>query len=315
MINDEQRELLNRLNKIAEPMKRLSEPLLPLTRHLNVRKPMSDGSSGTIIEQNATTMCGSKNISLNEIILVFRKLVKANTIFSPKCCKYIIGILNDAVNSDDLFKVYDSLYVYAEAEFKKAIKNILNDITKNTQYVSFNKKISTYNKLCDDIKQTAREIDFSLTDVEAGNIAGYLFFIHLNNNENAKSALMLVEQSIMERVFVIPYKNIIIDFTRKNMDIIIQREKAQEQKGRHRKPRVNKNNQDVYMEVLRITDATLQVYPNVSTYALIRKFERHFSGRKSVSYGTFRRWIEEHRKSTGKIARGTHTGVFHLVIK
>ncbi|EIY5613244.1 hypothetical protein Q3P76_004132 [Salmonella enterica] len=315
MINDEQRELLNRLNKIAEPMKRLSEPCSPLTKHLNILKPVSGSFSGSIIEHKTITMCDNKNVSLNEIILVFRKLVKENTIFSPKCCKYIIDILNNVTGRGDLFKVYDFLYVYAEAEFKNAIKNILNEIKNNTQYVSFNQKIVTYNKLCDDIKHTAREIDFSLTDIEAGNLAGYFFFIHSNNNENAKASLMLVERSIIERVFIVPYKNIIIDFIRENINIIIQREKAQKQNIRHKKTRVNKNNQDVYMEVLRITEATLQVYPNVSTYALISKFERYFSGRKSVSYGTLRRWIEGYRKSTGKVARGTHTGFFHLIVE
>ncbi|MGJ3445073.1 hypothetical protein [Enterobacter sp. PTB] len=72
----------------------------------------------------------------------------------------------------------------------------------------------------------------------------------------------------------------------------------------------NKN----FNEAIRITELTLEKYPNVSTFSLANKLVKHFASlRDAPSVQTLRRWVDDYREVMIQIPNEPYTRAFVLV--
>ncbi|EGK6859569.1 hypothetical protein IO679_001573 [Salmonella enterica subsp. enterica serovar Glostrup] len=312
MINDRQKKMLDELEKVRAPYKKMSEsfPFLNSPAYIDLQRKLSFLNKAPVYDSsnNLKSMRNDDGSSLNHVISSFLMVVKEHDIFDIRSYNSAsLGLelaYNDGYNFID---AYEYLYVQAEYAFKVAINDKIDNVFLNIEVVNFNDHIELVQK----IKSESGYLGLKLSDSELDKLAIY-FNLASINHECAPSLLSAIKEDILKRVFVIPYKDLLINFIRENTAFIVPEKKYQDQKAK--KSGVNNINKPVYEEVLRITDATLKEFPNVSTYALVAKFTKHFSGKNTASSNTLRRWITQHREKTGQKAKGKHTGKFHLIV-
>lgn len=312
MINDRQKKMLDELEKVRAPYKKMSEsfPFLNSPAYIDLQRKLSFLNNIPVYDSsnNLKSMRNDDGSSLNHVISPFLRMVKKYGIFDKRSYNNAaLGLelaYNDGYNFID---AYEYLYVQAEYEFKVAINDKIDNVFLNVEAINFNGHI----ELVKNIKDESECLGLILNDSELDKLAIY-FNLASSKHECAPSLLSAIKEDILNRVFVIPYKDLLINFVRKNTTFIVPEKKHQDQKAK--KSGVNNINKPIYEEVLRITDATLKEFPNVSTYALVAKLTKHFSGKNTASSNTLRRWITQHREKTGQKAKGKHTGKFHLIV-
>lgn len=311
MINDRQKKMLDELEKVRAPYKKMSEsfPFLNSPAYIDLQRKLSFLNKNPVYDSsNNLKSMRNDDISLNHVISSFLGIVKEHDIFDIRSYNSaFLGLelaYNDGYNFIDAYKY---LYVQAEYAFKVAINEKIDNIFLNIEFVNFNDHIELVQK----IKNESDCFGLILSDSELDKLAIY-FNLASSKHEYAPSLLSAIKEDILNRVFVIPYKDLFINFICENTAFIVPEKTHQNQKAK--KSGVNKINKPVYEEVLRITDATLKEFPDVSTYALVDKLTKHFSGKNTASSNTLRRWITQHREETGQKSKGKHIGRFHLVV-
>ncbi|MHC3687978.1 hypothetical protein [Klebsiella pneumoniae] len=221
--------------------------------------------------------------------------------------------LLDQANSDGrgILSFFDFILRIVSYELENKIDTTLNEINVYLKDLFKRKILVEHEMLSSSIRKVLDQNEFCLFDERDIRIISNCCDIFGENFSCEYAAYSLVKESVLNRVILLPYKNILIEFFRDASHIYSESMRQDiESKSSLKKGARNK---ELHSYVIRIVVATLHKHPNASTYALTRELDKHLAKEKrKVSPQTLTRWIEAHRKETGQESQGKHEGHLKL---
>ncbi|MEQ4933018.1 hypothetical protein ABN147_16175 [Klebsiella oxytoca] len=221
--------------------------------------------------------------------------------------------LLDQASSDgrDILSFFDFILRIASYELENKIGTMLNEMSVHLKGFFKRKMLVEHKVLSSTIRTFLDKNDFYLFDERDIRLICGCCDVFGDEFSYEYAAYSLIKESVLNKVIVLPYKNILIEFFRDGCHTYSE----SMQQNIECKPPLKKGarNKELHSYVIRIVAATLHKHPNASTYALTRELDKHLAREKQkISSQTLTRWINAHRKETGQESQGKHEGYLKL---